>query len=376
MSEIKVLPSIDQVTLVLQATGNIPISHWSNHAKEIIDVFMKKSRLAEVFGFEEKGRLFEGYNAGMTTFNAPFYCCIAFHETVKNMGIVVHFSGWAFHRYKEKTKWNIHDLIQQTSDSMYSIRLSRIDNVVDITNSNIELDELYKSIVNEETILQFENGRRNPSKLKPYIEKNLEIESFYVGSLKRSNTILRAYDKKREMIDTNGYLKNFYENFESVIRFEQKLRGNLAHQATDKIMTIKTNDELKDYIISSITSKYRFWNAKKKKYRLVTKLMLEALNEKNFEFQPVESRANSLEATRMYLMNNSGLFTYLHKLNEIYGEDTAYEGIEDLYRHFLLSNPNESVEKWLSKYQLIYREQTKPWEESASEKMLSSLLKE
>src|SRR5699024_10417002 len=122
-------------------------------------------------------------------------------------------------------------------------------------------------------ILQFENGRRNPSKLKPYIEKNLEIATFYVGSLKRSNTILRAYDKKREMIDTNGYLKNFYENFEPVIRFEQKLRGNLAHQATDKIMTIKTNDELKDYIISSITSKYRFWNAKKKKYRLETKLM-------------------------------------------------------------------------------------------------------
>lgn len=325
---------------------------------------MNKSQLSTVFGFEEKGRLFEGYNKGITTFNAPFYCCIAYHETVKNMGIVVHFSGWAFHRYKEKTNWNIHNLIQEASDSMYSIRLSRLDNAIDLVDSEINLGELYKSLITGETALQFSNGSKNPSKLKPYIEENLDVASFYIGSLRRSNTILRAYDKKQEMVDTNGYLKNFYEKFESVIRFEQKLKGKLAHQASERILTIKTDADLKNFIISSITNKYRFWDVSSQKYRLETKVMLDAIDEKNFEFEPMESRANSLEATRLYLMNNSGLFTYLHKLNDIYGDNVAFEGMDDLFNQFKQSSPNESVNKWLSKYKLIYEEQPKPWEES------------
>lgn len=364
MNTIKVLPSIDQATLVLQPVENVPISKWSNHAKEIIEIFMKKSQLSKVFGFEEKGRLFEGYNRGMTTFNAPFYCCVAYHETVKNMGIMVHLSGWAFHRYKEKTNWNIHNLIQESSDSMYSIRLSRLDNAIDLIDSEIHLGELYTSLINGDTNLQFPSGRKNPSKLKPYIKENLDVASFYIGSMKRSNTILRAYDKKCEMIETNGYLKSYYENFDSVIRFEQKLKGQLAHQASEKIQNIKTDDDLKNFIISSITNKYRFWDVSSQEYRLETKVMLNAMDEKNFEFEPVVSRANSLEATRLYLMNNSGLFTYLHKLNDIYGDNTAYQGIEDLYRQFELSSPNESVKKWLGKYKLIYDEQPKPWEES------------
>lgn len=92
--------------------------------------------------------------------------------------------------------------------------------------------------------------------------------------------------------------------------------------------------------------------------------MLDAIDEKNFEFEPMESRANSLEATRLYLMNNSGLFTYLHKLNDIYGDNVAFEGMDDLFNQFKQSSPNESVNKWLSKYKLIYEEQPKPWEES------------
>lgn len=363
MSDIKVLPLVDQVTLVLQPTENKPISNWSEYAQSLIETFMKKSKLAEVFGFEEKGRLFEGYNTGMTTFNAPFYCCIAYHDTVKNMGIVVHFSGWSFHRFQEKTGWKLHDFIQNSEDESYSIRLSRLDNAIDILNAEIDVDELYKSIVDNKTIVQFSNGRKNPSILKPYIERDLDIASFYIGSLKRSNSVLRVYDKKSEMIQTNGHLKDFYQRFESAIRFEQKLKGNLAHQASHKIRTINSNIELEKFILSSVTNKYRFVDYQTNKYRHETSLVLDSLEEVNFSFEPMESRANSLEATRDYLINNSGLLTYFHKINAIYGSETVKEGVEDLYAQFRDSTPNESVGKWLSKYQNIYEEQTfKPWE--------------
>lgn len=363
MEKIGVIPLVDQVTLVLQPTENTPITNWSAYAQLMIEIFMKKSRLEEVFGFEEKGRLFEGYNSGMTTFNAPFYTCIAYHDTIKNMGIVVHFSGWSFHRYQEKTRWKLYNLIQNSSDEAYSIRLSRLDNAIDIIDSNIDVDELYKSIVSKETSVQFSNGRKNPSNLKPYIERDLDIASFYIGSLKRSNSVLRVYDKKAEMIQTNGHLKDYYQQFDSAIRFEQKLKGNLAHQASDRIKTIDSDLELKNFILSSVTNKYRFIESQTDNNRLETNLMLDALDEMNFIFSPMVSRANSLEATRDYLINNSGLLTYLHKINAIYGSETVKEGLEDLYAQFRDSTPNESVGKWLSKYQKIYEEQVvKPWE--------------
>lgn len=363
MGKIKVVPLVDQVTLVLQPTENTPITNWNEHAQSLIEIFMKKSRLEEVFGFEEKGRLFEGYNSGMTTFNAPFYTCIAYHDTVKNMGIVVHFSGWSFHRFQEKTGWKLYDLFQNSADEAYSIRLSRLDNAIDIIDSNIDVDELYKTIISKETGVQFSNGRTNASKLKPFIEENLDVASFYVGSLKRSNSVLRVYDKKREMIQTNGHLKEYYTQFDTVIRFEQKLKGKLAHQASERIQSIKSDKELNNFVLSSVTNKYRFFDSQTNRYRLETSLLLDALDETNFTFSPMVSRANSLEATRDYLINNSGLLTYLHKINAIYGGETVKEGVEDLYAQFRDSTPNESVGKWLSKYQKIYEEQVaKPWE--------------
>lgn len=364
MDRIKVVPSIDQATIVLQATEDISVSHWDTHAQSLMETFMTKARLSEVFGFEEKGRLFEGYNRGMTTINAPFYCCIAYHDTIKSMGIVIHFSGWAYHRYQEKTKWKLYDLFQQAMDPSYTMRLSRLDNAIDIINSEIDVDELYKSIIEKNTIVQHSSGRKNSSKFKPYIEENLDVASFYIGSLKRSDTILRVYDKKAEMIDTNGHLKNYYEQFDTVIRFEQKLKGKLVHQATDKLKAIETDDELKDFIISSVTNKYCFFDIESQSYRIETEVMLKALKENNFEFKSIQSRANSLEQTRDYLMSNSGLFTYLHKLDMVYGEGTATEGINDLQEQFEQSTPNESVEKWLTKYKSLYQEQPKPWEDS------------
>lgn len=370
MLEINVEPSIDQVTIVLQSIKNVSVAEWDSHAQSLVEIFMKKSLLSEVFGFEEKGRLFEGYNRGITTFNAPFYCCIAYHETLKSMGIVIHFSGWAFHRYKEKTNWDVHNIFHKASDPSYTMRLSRLDNAIDILNSNIDVDELYKSIIDGSTLVQYSNSRKNTSQLKPYIEKDLDVGAFYMGSLKRSDTILRVYDKKAEMIETNGHLKSHYEKFNSAIRFEQKLKGKLVHQATDKIKTIKTDNELKNFIISSVTNKYRFLDVVTQNYRLETKLMLKALDEQNFEFKPIQSRANSLEQTRDYIIHNSGLFTYLHKLDDVFGKGTSTEGLDDLYEQFQKSSPNESVEKWLRKYRFLYEEQLKPWENADLENEL------
>src|SRR5699024_1697233 len=126
----------------------------------------------------------------------------------------------------------------------------------------------------------------------------------------------------------------------------------------------------KNFIISSVTNKYRFLDVVTQNYRLETKLMLKALDEQNFEFKPIQSRANSLEQTRDYIIHNSGLFTYLHKLDDVFGKGTSTEGLDELYEQFQKSSPNESVEKWLRKYRFLYEEQLKPWENADLENEL------
>src|SRR5699024_2602274 len=110
-------------------------------------------------------------------------------DMMPQMGIICKFSAQSWHSYRNlyevhfNNKINIHNFMQNASDLMYSIRLSRIDFYVDYINYDITVDDLYSSLTRDpqSLVLKDQNGRSNYTELTA-LERNLSVSTFYVGS--------------------------------------------------------------------------------------------------------------------------------------------------------------------------------------------------
>ena len=99
---------VDEFTLILQPTNKVIVIDWPDTMNEIIDVFVAKSRLMDLFGemaFAEK--VPAGYTNGVTFACRPWYLVISWHDDFPSMGICVRFSAHAYASYKEELSSSI-----------------------------------------------------------------------------------------------------------------------------------------------------------------------------------------------------------------------------------------------------------------------------
>lgn len=157
-------PDIDQLTLVLQSAHEFDFDDWINgFADEIIDEFLEKSCLLQLFEnwSDADVVLPEGYTKGYSFLNAPFYFCIAYHEAIAKMGIIVKFSAYAWHEYQRryedyfKSKIHLHSFFSMIESNHYAFRLSRIDLCCDFINENIDIAKLKRSIEEGRTEIRY-----------------------------------------------------------------------------------------------------------------------------------------------------------------------------------------------------------------------------
>lgn len=362
---------VDEFTLVLQATKKPhSIELWSRTAQNIVREFIILSKIDLILGELEdtKYSLPKGYSHGLSCKDTPYYFSIAYHTDFIQMGVCIKFSAYAWLKYKEQYeslfdhKINLHQLMSNiNSTNLYTSRISRIDIAIDFFNEGISVNTIYNQLSKKNQILRTASGRHNLSSLSA-LTKNNVTSTLYLGTKgKNIKALLRVYDKKKEQTDTMGIRFKEANKYDNWVRFEAVYKGSYAHKISKKLETIKTDLELKNLLVSALTDRYLFYYTKSNKLTTFSESMIKLLDKKSFVFSSPSPRCNTLEQTQQHILNGSGLFPYLYKIRQLWGEDGLRDCVEFLHREFNTYDPNKDVTSWLKTYSPTYKHQGYPF---------------
>lgn len=367
MKNSKINVDVDEFTLVLQVNKeyfneNSDIREWPSIAKEALNTFIKNINLKNMFGGELPIEVCpKGYTHGFKYGQHSYYFAMAYHDSMPNMGIICKFSAHAWHAYREiyEDKYddviNIYQFLHEASDSMYSLRLSRIDFYADYINYDLTVHNLYSDLTKEpqSIVLKDKNGRSNYTQLSA-LEKNLQVQTFYVGSkLGNSNSMLRVYDKKLEQSERFGFRLDEAKSYDTWVRFEVVFKNTFAHQLTNILQENINNDEdLQSLIAGKILEKFTLYEINTNEVFYLSKDLNKVKNNDFIALKSPSTKDNDLNKSINYLTTLSGLNTTVYKIEQIWGEDT----IPDFF-DYLLDNykktyyPNDNVLSWLRKHE-------------------------
>ncbi|QQZ09585.1 replication initiation factor domain-containing protein [Heyndrickxia vini] len=362
---------VDEFTLVLQTTKRpSSIEGWQSMANIIINDFVRLAKIETVFGKlqDAKESLPQGYSVGYSCEGATFYFAIAYHIDFIQMGVCIKFSAHAWMEYRKQYELlygqsiQLHQFFANINNSLlYTSRLSRIDIAIDFINEKISVNTIYNQLSKKNQIVRTAYGRKNNSNLSGLTHNNV-TSTFYLGTRgKNIKALLRVYDKKKEQLDTMGIRYDEALQYDDWVRFEASFKGTYAHDLTDEIVNINTDTELKNLLVSALTDRYQFYYAKSDRLTTHSKKMLDLLNKKDFMFSSPSPRMNLLEKSQLHILNGSGLFPYLFKVRDIWGDEGLMKCVAFLYEEFEKYEPNDDVLLWLKKFTALYRKQGYPF---------------
>ncbi|KXU01357.1 hypothetical protein SCODD09_01380 [Streptococcus constellatus] len=146
-------------------------------------------------------------------------------------------------------------------------------------------------------------------------------------------------------------------------RFEVEYKDKKAHVLTQEILKCHSDTELKNLILSAMLSDYMFFHTKSNRPHKITKLMLELLEEQNFQFPSKNQEDISLERSITYIFENSGLLPILYKINQIW-DIHAVDNFLDFLKSYLSNefSPNIDHRTWLAQHTNNYKNKPYPWE--------------
>lgn len=332
---------VDEFTIVLQAADKVKVTDWPDTVDMMLSVFLRKSRLVNLFGdMSPAVKLQAGYTSGLTFENRPWYLVINWNEDFLTMGVCVRFSAHAYAAYKEaymaqfQTEMNIADFLRMVQDDVYTTRLSRVDLTADyfdytdehIRTAPLSPDTIYTRLINGDYVVKNGNGHQSIRNMSG-VDKGGAYQTFYLGSQKgKTNGFLRCYDKKAEQLQTMGFRYDDALNCESWVRFEAVYRHDYAHQITEGILSVKTAQELSRLIAKYICDKYQFFDANTDEATEFTSDLLGvAAGSSVAALSTPSPRDNSLRQSIRYLRNGSGLYSTLFKVANIWGPEAARE---------------------------------------------------
>lgn len=343
---------VDEVTIVLQAVEKVSCMVWPTIADRMIEAFLEKSRLSELFGkMENTNNVQSGYTHGVTFADRPWYLVISWNEDMPNMGVCVRFSAYAYAVYKQEYRqkfqadMNIAILLRMVQDDIYTPRLSRIDLTADYIdysdelNSNVPFhpDAIYTRLKDGSYMVKNWKDRQSVITMSG-LDKDGAYETFYIGSRRgKTNGYLRVYDKKREQIETMGFRYDEALRCVSWVRFEAVFSHEYAHQISWELLdNISTRQELQQMIAKCISDRYRFFHTETEEITAFTDdLMGIAAGSKAVTLGMTSPRDNDLRKSINHLREGSGLYPTLFKACSLWGDDAETQLIEYLYDDYI-----------------------------------------
>lgn len=361
--------STDEFTVVLQINSIPEVwEDWENYAEKIIHIVENNAYFTNIYGeINTNGKTPQGYTIGYQYGEHDFYFSIAYHPDQINMGIIIKFSATAWAVYQKNyfdiygKQIHIHSFIQSIQNTEYSTRISRVDIAIDFMDENVSVHTIYNQLSKGNQVIKNQLGRKNTSTLSAIV-KNNKVSTLYLGSKgKNIKSLLRIYDKKIEQINTSGHRYQEAIVLDDWTRFEASFKGHYAHRISEELLTISSNTELKDLLISSFTDRYQFYYTKSGKKTTFTNKMISLLNQRNFHFHTPSPRNNTLNQSINHLINGSGLFPTLFKIERIWDKQGVDEFINFLYEEYYNYEPNNDLVYWIKKYENLYIKQGKPF---------------
>ena len=376
--EARVSIGVDEFTVVLQPSKKVDIMIWGMIANEMIEEFLKKSKLDHILGGVESTNigLVQGYTIGYcTSVGRPYHSVICYHDAYENMGVCFKMSAHAYYEYRlayadeYKEPMNITKFLRMVESDIYSMRVSRIDLTADFFDMPdvikrqpyLHPDTIYNLLVNRQLRVVDHNDRENIKNISG-INKDGIYETVYIGSKKgKSRGFMRIYDKKNEQIENHSYRLEEALSCESWVRFEACFKGIYANQIGETLLNellIQTDEELITFIAGKICDKYIFKFANNKVTNFSDRL-LDIASGKAYTALTCESpRDNLLEQSLVYLVKNSGLCMTLGKILYVYGNENAVEDTfswlkKMFYEYFIEKETRQSehghseLDKWI-----------------------------
>lgn len=161
------------------------------------------------------------------------------------------------------------------------------------------------------------------------------------------------------------YLRHIAKEVDDWTRVEAEFSGEYAHQLTNAIKDCNTDEHLKNVILSSLIDRYMLFYVNSNRPHKMTRLMLELLDDKEFQFESPSPRNNLLEQTIDHLIKGAGLLPTLWKVQQIWGDQAAQDLMNHFYKQYYESfEPNDDHVSWVNKYKKMYLAEGKPWEEN------------
>ena len=374
---------VDEITLVLQLPkelmGIYNPYNWDKIADNMITHFEDKAEFEKIFG-EKRGeaRTPAGYTNAYTYGDHSFYFAVAFHQYQLRMGVVVKFSAQALDYYCEKSGENVYVFLQKIKDDgWYTIRLSRVDVVADYIDENVDITDIYQSLMDNrvgifrEYLSEKDNRtmyKRCNIKYSGFI-KQREVPTVYIGSV-QSNARLKIYDKKREQIERNGTKLDKARNVTDWTRMEASLKNEYAHQMTDELLKTQSDDEYANLIACVMLQKFRFMYIQEGVADCETEYtqgLMDCISNQNFVLKAPSSRNHELAKSIRYIFFGSGIMTTIYKIREIWGEKAVsilLVFIEDCIKEW---QPNDECRYWLKCHRQDYQDDTKDFERYLNE---------
>lgn len=161
------------------------------------------------------------------------------------------------------------------------------------------------------------------------------------------------------------YLRHIAKEVDDWTHVEAEFSGDYAHQLTNAIKECTTDEQLKNVILSSLIDRYMLFYVNSNRPHKMTRLMLELLDDKEFQFESPSPRNNLLEQSIDHLIKGSGLLPTLWKVQQIWGDSAAQDLMNHFYKQYYeVFEPNDDHISWVNKYKKMYLSEGKPWEEN------------
>jgi len=361
---------VDEITLVLQLSSHlksqIALSDWCDIAKDMIYTFVDKSRFKTIFGDAiPEERPPSGYTIAYTYGEHNFYLAVAYHQFQVRMGVVVKFSAQALDYYCEASGLKLYEFLQVIQDNYYSTRLSRIDLTADYIDEYINVTNIYQNFIDNKVGIFREHLSKKTGELSyrrcdmqyQGFLKGKDVPTIYLGSPK-SNSRLRIYDKKREQIERNGSKLNKAQKCHDWVRFEGVFRHEFAHQLSDELLKIKTDDEFANLIACTMIQKFRFMYMENGVVDCDTEysqMLLVSIANQNFGLKSPSSRNYELAKSLVYLFHGSGVISTLYKVKIIWGDDAVTDLLTFIKEYLDEWEVNDDSRYWLRKNVVDYQ---------------------
>ena len=368
---------VDEISFVFLPDFNEMMSDYEAFASNIclkIDELLELEKYTVNFKLNEKG--FAGYNH-IINFD-EFEILLCFNTDSPRMGIFLKFSGQGLKHYlkrreEDNQKISYRQLVQKFFElENYfrgSCRVSKIDFAIDFKDEGLKVNQIYqelnKSIIKSKYVDSVTNTiklRKNQSNIRT-INTNNRAETIYVGSKanKGNSLLLRIYDKKLEQEQKKGIYYDEALKCDDWVRFEMSIRQAYANQTGLDILKCRNDKELSSLIFQRFTDKYLFF--KNDELWDISKVMLEYVSTDFDLLRSKPRRKNDLLSTYIYLLKNSGLESFLYKIDKIYGNESIQEFFKHVLIHFKTKyKPSPDTIIFLNNRKDELKKEKKPWD--------------